>query len=57
VLCGRQDVLTSYPQSERIARRLPTAELVLLEECGHFVWHDQPERFFSTIRRFLADEV
>ena len=49
VVAGRHDVFTSLPQAERIARRIPDAELVVLEEGGHFPWLDQPEPFFEAV--------
>lgn len=49
VVAGRHDVFTSLPQSERIARRIPGAELVILEEGGHFPWLDQPGQFFEAL--------
>jgi proline iminopeptidase len=54
VLAGRHDVFTSWPQSRRIASRIPGAELVILEHAGHFLWLDEAEAFFATVRRWLA---
>ncbi len=54
VVVGPHDPVTSVPQSERIARRIPGAELVVLEDAGHFVWLDDPDGFFPLVERFLA---
>jgi len=37
-----------------LAERLPDARLDVLPEAGHLPWLDQPERFGSTLRRFLS---
>ncbi|HVN50058.1 MAG TPA: alpha/beta hydrolase [Acidimicrobiales bacterium] len=54
VLVGRHDVTTSWPQSVRIARRIPTSELVILENSGHFPWMEEPDAFWTTTDAWLA---
>ena len=54
VFAGRHDVFTSWPQSYRIASCLPNAEVVVLEESGHFPWIQQPGEFFAAIRSWFA---
>ena len=53
VVAGRHDALTAWPQAERIARRLPDAEVVVLEHSGHMPWIDEPEVFFPTVTGWL----
>jgi len=53
LIAGRHDAFTAWPQSERIAARLHDAEVVILEESGHFPWFDQPEEFFGAVREWL----
>jgi proline iminopeptidase len=53
LLVGRHDVFCSPPQSERIARRVPEAELVVFEESGHFPWLEEPDRFLAVVRGWL----
>lgn len=55
VVAGRHDHFTSQPQSMRIARRIPDATLVTLEDSGHFCWFDEPDEFFAVVGRFLRD--
>jgi proline iminopeptidase len=50
VVAGRHDLFTSWPQSFRIANRLPDADVVVLEESGHFPWIEQPDEFFQAVR-------
>ena len=53
LVAGRHDPFTAWPQSERIARRLPDAEVVVLENSGHVPWLDEPDAFFSTVTDWL----
>ncbi|HEX6658326.1 MAG TPA: alpha/beta hydrolase [Ilumatobacter sp.] len=53
LIAGRHDVFTSFPQSHRIARRLPDAEVVVLDDSGHFPWIDEPEAFFAAVVDWL----
>lgn len=53
VLAGRHDVFTSWPQSVRIATRIPAAELVVFEDSGHMPWLDEPDRFFDVVVDWL----
>ncbi len=55
VIVGRHDVFTSPPQSRRIARRVPEAVLVELEDSGHFPWLDEPAAFAAALNPWLAD--
>ena len=54
VVGGRRDPLTSWPQQVRIAKRVPGATLVLLDEASHLVWLDDPTGFWAAVDAFLA---
>jgi proline iminopeptidase len=54
LLAGRHDIPTSWQQSERIARRVPHAEMVVLEDSGHFPWLEEPDRFFEVLNAWLG---
>ncbi len=54
VLGGRQDVFCSPQQVDRIARRIPHASQVVFEDCGHFMWLEDPDRFFPLVRGWLS---
>jgi pimeloyl-ACP methyl ester carboxylesterase len=54
VLAARHDVFTSWEQSQRIAGRIPGAELVTQEQSGHVLWMDEPDAFFATVGGWLA---
>jgi proline iminopeptidase len=49
LLAGRHDVFCSPPQLRRIAKRAPSAELVVFEDSGHFIWFEEPDRFFGEV--------
>jgi proline iminopeptidase len=53
VLAGGEDVFCSPQQLVRIARRVPDAELVVLDDVGHFMWEEDPARFFRLVRGWL----
>jgi proline iminopeptidase len=50
---GRHDVFCPPEQLDRMARRLPRAEVVVLEESAHLPWLDEPDRFFATVEEWL----
>lgn len=53
VLAGQHDVFCSPPQLTRIARRIPGAEHVVFENSGHFMWMEEPDRFFPLVGDWL----
>jgi haloalkane dehalogenase len=54
ILWGKEDKFAGVQMAERFHAELPDSELVLLEDAGHFVWDDQPERATSALVDFLA---
>jgi pimeloyl-ACP methyl ester carboxylesterase len=54
LIVGDRDVVTSHPQSTRIARLVPQAELHVIADVGHFPWLEAPERFFAVLDGFLT---
>jgi len=57
LVVGREDVMTYYRQSERIADRLANAEVAVLDECGHWPWLEEPDAFFASIQGWLEQQV
>ncbi len=54
-LAGRHDVFCSPQQLMRIATRIPDADLVVFEQSGHFMWREEPDRFFPLVSDWLDD--
>ncbi len=53
LLCGRQDPLAPPALHEEMAKAIPGAELVILEDCGHLSPLEQPEAVTAALRRWL----
>jgi haloalkane dehalogenase len=53
ILWGADDKFAGVKMARRFHEELPGSELVVLEDAGHFVWDDQPERACSALVDFL----
>ncbi|WP_448204761.1 alpha/beta fold hydrolase [Azospirillum sp. sgz302134] len=53
VLCGRQDVITPPDLHEEMARGIPGARLVIVEQCGHLSAMEQPQAVTALLREWL----
>jgi aminoacrylate hydrolase len=53
-ICGADDFCTPLHLSEEVAGAIPRAELKVLPGAGHFVYIEQEQRFFDTVRAFVA---
>jgi proline iminopeptidase len=56
VLQGENDII-STETARTIAASFSDAELVLLPQCAHYGWLDQPDLYFSAVFRFLKDRA
>jgi pimeloyl-ACP methyl ester carboxylesterase len=54
VLCGRQDRPTPLECHEEMARAIPNAELVVVEDCGHLTPMERPDAVNAALRAWLA---
>ena len=54
VVTGADDVLVPPENSERIAERIPAAELAVIPDAGHLLHLEQPEATAAILMRFLA---
>ena len=52
VLQGENDII-STETAQIIANSFPHAELVLLPQCAHYGWLDQPDLYYSAVFGFL----
>jgi proline iminopeptidase len=53
VLVGREDVICPPSQSKIMHEGIPDSELVVFEQSGHFVYVEEAEAFFDTVRGWL----
>jgi proline iminopeptidase len=51
VIQGTQDPIAT---AEVVRDAVPGARLELIDECGHFPWLEQPDRFYGLAMEFLA---
>lgn len=54
VLAGKEDILLPVPWSEELARGIPGAELVVLENTGHGMLIETPDAVTSAMLGFLS---
>lgn len=54
VVGGREDFYSLPEDCEALGRALPRAEVVLLEDCGHFSMIEQPQRLAALVSDFLG---
>lgn len=55
VMVGKQDWITPVEASEDIAREISQSRLVIFEHSGHAPQLEEPEAYYSTVRKFLAE--
>ena len=53
VLDGKQDVM-GIETAQFITSSFSTARLVLIDECGHYPWIDNPKPYFRAIDSFIS---
>jgi proline iminopeptidase len=53
IIQGRQDIVDSSA-AKKAHHVLKNSQLVLLDQCRHYGWLDQPEKYFAALRPFLA---
>ena len=54
VAVGREDRVTPLAQHEEMARRVPAAELVVFERCGHLVPLEAPAELAGAISKWMT---
>jgi pimeloyl-ACP methyl ester carboxylesterase len=57
ILWGAQDRFASPRMAERFQAEIPGSELAVLDQAGHFVWEDAPERTAELLVEFLGRRV
>jgi proline iminopeptidase len=54
VITGDADFITGPECARDLADGIAGAELVIVEDCGHFTFVEQPDRFRDEVTRFLS---
>jgi proline iminopeptidase len=54
IIVGQDDFICPVSQSERLHKGLCDNELVIFKRSGHFPYIEEPELFFSVVRKWLA---
>lgn len=54
VIVGEADIITPPTESEKLTSGIPSAELYIVEQAGHFPMLEQPAVFNSALRGFLS---
>src|SRR5918998_993899 len=55
VLWGERDRVLPHSQAHDAVTRLPNGSLELIPNCGHLPQVEHPERFASSLARFLGE--
>ena len=54
VICGGNDWITPLSKSEQIVAGIPGSRLEVFDKSGHMPMLEEPEKFISVLRSFLA---
>jgi pimeloyl-ACP methyl ester carboxylesterase len=57
VLCGREDLVTPPDVHRELAAGIAGARLEIIEECGHLLPLEQPEKVTGILRDWLSELV
>ncbi|KAN0081958.1 alpha/beta-hydrolase [Elaphomyces granulatus] len=55
IMAGDQDPFCTVKTAERIHASVPSSRLVVLNDCGHFLWSESKEEFFTEVLKFLGE--
>lgn len=53
ILHGKQDIVPVWTAQE-IKDAIPHSEIVVLDDCDHFSYIEQPSQFFDELKNFLG---
>ena len=55
IIWGGRDRFATVKLAARFQAELPSSELLVLDDAGHFVWEDEPERTAERLVAFLVE--
>ena len=53
IVVGANDWICPLDMDTRLHLALPNSKLLVIEQCGHFTWLEQPEAFNTRVPEFL----
>ncbi|HRC28316.1 MAG TPA: alpha/beta hydrolase [Candidatus Saccharimonas sp.] len=56
MVSGNRDTITSIKAARRLAKTMPTARLVEIDNVGHIVHYEKPAEAAQAIREFIAED-
>lgn len=57
VITGREDIRASWQRTQEGCQRIPKAQLIIFEHCGHLPFLEHPSRFNNEVRPFLRTSI
>lgn len=57
ILCGREDTVTPFIQSEFLFNKIPNSILLGIEKAGHLSNLEQPEEFNGHLKNFISVQI
>jgi proline iminopeptidase len=56
ILSGKNDWINDSSHAALMANRIPNSELIIFENCGHFIWEDQRNKFMKAVIKFFSEK-
>ena len=57
LICGALDPVSGLHMSERYRKLVPRADIVVLDDVGHFPQLEDPKRVFAALAAFFPDDI
>ncbi|EIJ43964.1 putative hydrolase or acyltransferase of alpha/beta superfamily [Beggiatoa alba B18LD] len=57
LIVGKQDSMTSPKAAQTLAKYIPQAQIVLVDNCGHFMLSEQPEAVLLALQTMMSKIV
>jgi len=57
ILHGKEDAIAPPENAEVLAKRIPGARVIMLDNVAHFLFQPNPERVFNVINDFLTEKI
>ncbi|NVM37809.1 MAG: alpha/beta hydrolase, partial [Candidatus Lokiarchaeota archaeon] len=57
ILHGKEDVVVPPENAEILAKRIPGAKLVMLDNVAHFLFYPDPTTVVNKITEFLTEKI